>query len=669
MKQILSLIPFVFFSLTLHAQGLEQVAKQSADKPVAFRLGIYGDFSWNFHKTTANVYCCDYGCGVFSNGTGKGFDIGFLGEIPVFGKFEAYATAGFAQRGGKFGDALNSKLPIKDPNDTGYTQLHLTNSYTATIPEIIAGLGLKFTPFKKIPFYVKGGLVLNFPFSASSTYVQTDHISSPQGVVFQNNTVDTIAGSGPIINLKETFGVSCAIGYPVPLSERLTAAPEVEYYFPFTQVKQDYHWTTQTLQAGVALRYSFYKVVPTLPPPPPPPTPPPPPPAKPVPPVAYVGLAEPKSVSVYETTVTETFPVLPYIFFDSASTNFVPRYHVITSAERSKFNESSLPHNSLGAYYHILNIIGKRMAEKPEGAITLNGTTDGREVSSSATKELASSRAETVKKYFTDVWGIDPDRIEVKASKNPTIPSSLRDTAGVSENRRVEILAEDESLLAPVVHAQFKEYAITPEAVPFAMSVRASAPVASWKLDVGAHNKNVYSAGGAGEPPAIIAWKLGNPDAEKIAATIKGSEKLTCALDVTDNRGIVGSSNVDLPATLESNPYEISRLSLVVFDFDKADINDANKKMVSEFVSKTIHDGSTVSITGTTDAMGELDHNKELSTSRAFAVHKLIKEENAVAQVTKVEGIGPTYSPEMNSTPEGRYYCRTVTVQVQTPLK
>jgi outer membrane protein OmpA-like peptidoglycan-associated protein len=67
--------------------------------------------------------------------------------------------------------------------------------------------------------------------------------------------------------------------------------------------------------------------------------------------------------------------------------------------------------------------------------------------------------------------------------------------------------------------------------------------------------------------------------------------------------------------------------------------------------------------------MGELDHNKELSTSRAFAVHKLIKEENAVAEVTKVEGIGPTYSPEMNSTPEGRYYCRTVTVQVQTPVK
>ena len=58
-----------------------------------------------------------------------------------------------------------------------------------------------------------------------------------------------------------------------------------------------------------------------------------------------------------------------------------------------------------------------------------------------------------------------------------------------------------------------------------------------------------------------------------------------------------------------------------------------------------------------------------VATSRAFAVHKLNKEENSIAEITKVEGIGPTYSAEMNSTPEGRYYCRTVTVQVQTPLK
>ena len=133
----------------------------------------------------------------------------------------------------------------------------------------------------------------------------------------------------------------------------------------------------------------------------------------------------------------------------------------------------------------------------------------------------------------------------------------------------------------------------------------------------------------------MIAWKLDRTAAEKLAANVKGSEKLNVTLDVNDKNNITGSSSTVLPATMETNPFELSRLSLVVFDFDKADINATNKKMVSEFVAKTIHDGSTVSITGTTDAMGELDHNKELSTSRAFAVHKLIKEENGEFESAK----------------------------------
>ncbi|MEP7234429.1 MAG: OmpA family protein, partial [Ignavibacteriota bacterium] len=353
----------------------------------------------------------------------------------------------------------------------------------------------------------------------------------------------------------------------------------------------------------------------------------------------------------------------------SAGSDISYRYHQIPPSEQKSFSEKDLPHNSLGAYYHILNIVGKRMTDKLDGDIILNGTTDGTEVSSAESKSLARSRAERVKKYLTDVWSVAPGRITVKTSPNPTIPSSQRDTAGIAENRRVEISSINETLLSPVVHAQFKEYAITPESVPFAMSVRVHDPISSWNLGIAAHQNTVYSTGGSGEPPAVIAWKLDTKAAEKLATTIKGNEKLQCTLEVKDTKGITGSSNVDLPATMESNPYELSRLSLVVFDFDKAEINSANKKMVSEFVAKTISNGSTVSITGTTDAMGEIDHNKELSTARAFAVHKLIKEENAVAEITKVEGIGPTFSPEMNSTPEGRYYCRTVTVQVSTPLK
>ncbi len=91
--------------------------------------------------------------------------------------------------------------------------------------------------------------------------------------------------------------------------------------------------------------------------------------------------------------------------------------------------------------------------------------------------------------------------------------------------------------------------------------------------------------------------------------------------------------------------------------------------MVSTFVARSIKPSSESRITGSTDRLGELDHNQELSQARADAVAKLVKAENPDAKLTEVKGIGPAEQIEMNSTPEGRYYCRTVTVQVQTPLQ
>ena len=179
----------------------------------------------------------------------------------------------------------------------------------------------------------------------------------------------------------------------------------------------------------------------------------------------------------------------------------------------------------------------------------------------------------------------------------------------------------------------------------------------------------MYSTSGVGEPPQSIQWKLDLAEAQKIAASIDRNADFKCELEVVDKNGIKGITAISLPVEKKIHPFELSRLSLVVFDFDKADIGTDNKKMVSQFVAKTIREGSEVGITGTTDAMGELEHNKELSEDRAFAVHELIKKENPVAHVTEVKGIGPRTESDANATPEARYYCRTVTVQVKTPLE
>jgi outer membrane protein OmpA-like peptidoglycan-associated protein len=90
--------------------------------------------------------------------------------------------------------------------------------------------------------------------------------------------------------------------------------------------------------------------------------------------------------------------------------------------------------------------------------------------------------------------------------------------------------------------------------------------------------------------------------------------------------------------------------------------------MISQFTGKSFYPASKASIVGSTDNLGELKHNQKLSEDRAFNVRDLILTDKPSAQITSTKGIGPSDLLYDNHLPEGRYYCRTVRVEVETPL-
>ena len=138
---------------------------------------------------------------------------------------------------------------------------------------------------------------------------------------------------------------------------------------------------------------------------------------------------------------------------------------------------------------------------------------------------------------------------------------------------------------------------------------------------------------------------------------------------IVDLAGKEHLSSQPVPLSVQLNPFELSRLSLIVFDFDKSDISPQNRRMISQFVAKSILPISTAEITGSTDSLGEFKHNMELSKARAFAVRDLILKERSSSQITNTKGIGAERQRYSNASPEGRYYFRTVTVEVETPLE
>lgn len=386
--------------------------------------------------------------------------------------------------------------------------------------------------------------------------------------------------------------------------------------------------------------------------------------------MAGITASTSERVQVVRTIVTETFPILPYIFFDSASTEIPGRYQKISPEARAAFNEKDLPHRSLDAYYSILNVIGSRMAADPSIKITLNGTTDGRETATQPeATTLAKQRAQAIKTYITNTWGVDPKRIAIAVLARPTFPSSAEYQEGVEENRRVEIASLTDDLLAPILHERFNEYSYSPKTLSFTTEATSPAAIRSWQLRVSAGTATVAQQAGTGAPPTTVTWTLDDHAAGVISENVGERGEIESVLEITDARGKRAQSEATIPASGATHPFEISRLSLIVFDFDKAEITPQNRRMVSAFVAQSIYPRSTLQITGSTDRLGELRHNQQLSESRAFAVRDLILAERPGAAILGAQGVGPSRLLYDNALPEGRYYCRTVTVEVSTPLE
>ena len=112
------------------------------------------------------------------------------------------------------------------------------------------------------------------------------------------------------------------------------------------------------------------------------------------------------------------------------------------------------------------------------------------------------------------------------------------------------------------------------------------------------------------------------------------------------------------------NDSLLERYGLMFFDFNTPNISDFNTETL-KLIQSRMRTNSAVRITGLTDRTGEADYNLALSRQRADATAQKIKSR------ILPESIGTTGAGEMliynNDLPEGRFYNRTVMIEIATP--
>ena len=208
---------------------------------------------------------------------------------------------------------------------------------------------------------------------------------------------------------------------------------------------------------------------------------------------------------------------------------------------------------------------------------------------------------------------------------------------------------------------------ITPNKISFYPEFKSDLKVKNWQFSSHFGNyKFNDTSGSVNEIPVQDAEIVANKNQFR-----HGTNSLDYHFEVMTDKDMKCEKTGSVPCVFQTTDSTLDRYSLILFDFDSYKLSDANSA-IADFIDKHIAKDDknnilgTVEIKGYTDNIGSESYNLELSRKRAEALAKLL---NLEGTKVKVEGLGETSPLYSQDTPEGRFYCRTVTVIVKNPLK
>ncbi|NOY06612.1 MAG: OmpA family protein [Chlorobi bacterium] len=303
----------------------------------------------------------------------------------------------------------------------------------------------------------------------------------------------------------------------------------------------------------------------------------------------------------------------------------------------------------------------------PEADITLTGSI-GYTAPEQNYPGLAALRAEEVREYLVKTCRIDPRRIAVTTAPVIIDTTSFDRPDLEQEARRVVISSNEFEILKPITIQEIKR-TINPPAVKFIPEVHSQAGVAEWTLVAGQGTNALVARQGRGKVPLDFLWKMDRTQLPKTEQPLRAS------LTVTDNADQTRQASASIPVrqlTLKKKVEQrignmrIDQYRLLLFDFDRAELSPLNQKIL-EMVRASITPFSRVIVKGYTDRVGNWEYNKNLSRERAENVWRALFGMEP-SENDDIKGFGQTELYD-NDRPEGRFFCRTVFIVVQTPVQ
>lgn len=655
------------------------------------RYGIYGNGGLNFHSADFREFpgvpnCCPK----FTTGIGTGLSFGVLYDLPISTEqWYLSLRAGYKDYSAK----LTTRESILLEGGIQGIFEHRVTSTLASIG-VESWAGYEMLPNLTFATGIRAGFVTKHDYSQIEVIVEpADYGVFSNGKSFRNDTSGIIPNAGNI-SLNLLLGISYQL--PLNVNKTLFLVPELQFSYGLSPVISGYDWQAHSAHFGIALKYSPKSSPKT-------------------PPVIKEGSKPETSVIVQNKVIPDTIetkkteadikvletkkpalmaslkavgvgiegneqalerikieefastalhPLLQYVFFEENSAEIPEKYVRIGQEYTNKFSLLDfLGSNSMEVYYGLLNIVGYRMKTAPHSTVTLTGCNSNEGVEKN-NKKLSRARAESVKKYLMDVWEISPKRINIKERNLPSKPSNSLIETGREENRRVEISSDEGEIITAIVLGDTLR-TITPPVIRFHPKTNKDAVLSEWNVSTMQEHKISMKYEGKSTLDSSVDWKVTREiGRRRVADTIEYSFNVRDAFGQdTTVYGIIPVEQVTIQKKRDEKltDKKIDRYNLILFDFNRADIDKRNMSILT-FVKKRISPESRVSITGFTDQTGDEEYNTRLAQMRAASA----------AQALKLKAkLIPRQSEQyfLNTTPEGRFYNRTVEIQVETATK
>jgi outer membrane protein OmpA-like peptidoglycan-associated protein len=381
-------------------------------------------------------------------------------------------------------------------------------------------------------------------------------------------------------------------------------------------------------------------------------------------------LYDDPEIEIEEAPWTESAPVIPFVFFERESAELPSRYvRLRNSTQVERYSVDSILYvTPMDIHWQTLNIIGTRLREHPDVTMTIRGRTSGEEIDS---VQLAMDRATAVREYLISVWNIDPERITI--SDTGTIPPASELTEdGRQENRRVELGFSSDVITHPVTVERVARIA-SPPSIGFYPEIVTDTLIAEWTITIFQGDKELLRFEGSNEKESLRQSRMWVLSDTRVNRDLT---KIGYRLDVRDTTGATtsaeGSFHVKERVTRVDDSLnrrlQLQEFAIVGFNYDSPDMLERHRHEMVD-VARSITRDAQVRITGYTDRVGELEHNRQLALNRAQVVRQnlleILRAENRpIPDDITVQGFGGEAEPFDNNLPEGRILSRMVKVMI-----